>query len=60
MVVELENVVVRFGDIQAVAGASLQADESEVYGLLGPNGAGKTTSLRVLTTLLQTSSAAAR
>jgi ABC-2 type transport system ATP-binding protein len=60
MVVELENVVVRFGDIQAVAGASLQADESEVYGLLGPNGAGKTTSLRVLTTLLRPDEGSAR
>ncbi len=51
--VSVRDVVVRFGEIEAVAGASFEAAEGEVYGLLGPNGAGKTTTLRVLTTLLR-------
>ena len=56
--VSVRDVVVRFGEIEAVAGASFEAAEGEVYGLLGPNGAGKTTTLRVLTTLLRPTSGA--
>ena len=42
-----------FGNIQAVAGVSLQVQEGEVFGLLGPNGAGKTTLLSIISGLLQ-------
>jgi ABC-2 type transport system ATP-binding protein len=49
----LEDLLVRFGDLVAVAGISLQVSPGEVFGLLGPNGAGKTTTIRVLTTLLE-------
>ena len=47
-----ENVVKRFGDVEALKGVSFQAAEASVLGLLGPNGAGKTTAVRILTTLL--------
>jgi len=56
LAVAVEDVVVRFGEIQAVAGVSFDTAQGEVYGLLGPNGAGKTTTLRVLTTLLKPTS----
>ena len=48
----VDGLVVRFGDLRAVAGVSFAVAPGEVFGLLGPNGAGKTTTLRVLTTLL--------
>jgi len=52
-VVEVEGLVVRFGEVEAVAGISFEVGSGEVFGLLGPNGAGKTTTIRVLTTLLR-------
>jgi ABC-2 type transport system ATP-binding protein len=51
--VDVDDVVVRFGALEAVAGVSFAVAAGEVFGLLGPNGAGKTTTLRVLTTLLK-------
>ena len=48
----VDDLVVRFEDVQAVAGISFAVAPGEVFGLLGPNGAGKTTTIRVLTTLL--------
>jgi ABC-2 type transport system ATP-binding protein len=48
----VDDLVVRFGDLEAVAGVSFAVARGEVFGLLGPNGAGKTTTIRVLTTLL--------
>jgi ABC-2 type transport system ATP-binding protein len=51
--VEVAEIVVRFGTLEAVGGVSFTVAPGEVFGLLGPNGAGKTTTLRVLTTLLK-------
>lgn len=50
--IRAEGLVKRFGDVEAVAGASFEVQRGEVFGLLGPNGAGKTTTIRILTTLL--------
>ncbi len=49
----VEDLVVRYGEVEAVRGASFSVKRGEVFGLLGPNGAGKTSVLRVLTTLLR-------
>ncbi len=46
-VVELCNVVCRFGTATALGGVDLLARRGEVHALLGANGAGKTTLLRV-------------
>jgi ABC-2 type transport system ATP-binding protein len=48
----VDDLVVRFGELEAVGGVSFAVAAGEVFGLLGPNGAGKTTTIRVLTTLL--------
>src|SRR5690606_37994681 len=46
--VEVDQLVVRFGALAAVDGASFSVEAGEVTALLGPNGAGKTTTVRAL------------
>lgn len=50
-IIEVRDLVKRYGDFTAVAGLSFEVYEGEVFGLLGPNGAGKSTTLEILETL---------
>ena len=50
---EIENLSVNYGAIQAVRGLSLHVDEGEVVTLIGANGAGKTTTLRAVSRMLR-------
>ncbi len=47
-VIQLEDLVVRFGSFTAVDRLSLSIPRGEIFGFLGPNGAGKSTTIRVL------------
>jgi ABC-2 type transport system ATP-binding protein len=47
--IEVHNLMKRYGDAMAVKGISFSAAPGQVTGFLGPNGAGKTTTLRMLT-----------
>ncbi len=47
-ILQVENLVKRYGDVEAVRGVSFRVEEGEVFGLLGPNGAGKTSTVEVL------------
>jgi ABC-2 type transport system ATP-binding protein len=49
---EVEHIVKRYGDFEAVKDVSFRVAEGEIFGLLGPNGAGKSTLIRMMTTLI--------
>lgn len=42
---DVRDLVVRYGGVRAVNGASLRIDGPEIVGLIGPNGAGKSSAL---------------
>jgi ABC-2 type transport system ATP-binding protein len=58
--IEIQNLVRRFGAVEAVSGLNLTIPGGQVFGLLGPNGAGKSTTLRILATLIKPTEGAVR
>ena len=52
-VVEIKNLVKRYGELVALDHFNLEIKEGEIFGLLGPNGSGKTTTIHCLLSLLQ-------
>jgi branched-chain amino acid transport system ATP-binding protein len=57
---EVKDLRVRYGTVEAVKGLSFQVSTGAIVSLIGANGAGKTTSLRALTGLVKPSSGEVR
>jgi branched-chain amino acid transport system ATP-binding protein len=57
---EVTNLVARYGRITALSDVSLTVDEGEVVTLIGANGAGKTTTLRAISGLVRAASGTIR
>ncbi len=51
--VEVDNLKVRYGKVEAVKGISFAIPKGEVFGFIGPNGAGKTSTIKVMATLIR-------
>src|SRR5438552_8524441 len=60
MLLEIDNIVVGYGRIQALHGISLTVDQGEIVALIGANGAGKTTTMRAISGLRPIASGAIR
>lgn len=52
MIIKVENLVKRYGNLVALNHFNLNVEEGEILGLLGPNGSGKTTSINCMLSLL--------
>ena len=50
-IIEVSELVKRYGDLTAVNGISFEVQQGEIFGIVGPNGAGKTTTLEIVETL---------
>ena len=54
--VEVKNLVKKYGDMLAVDDVSFTAETGEILGFLGPNGAGKSTTMNIITGYISSSS----
>ena len=52
MVVEVTDLVKKYGSLTALDGFSMELRQGEILGLLGPNGSGKTTAINCILSLL--------
>ena len=52
MIIEISNLVKRYGALVALDHFNLKIQEGEIFGLLGPNGSGKTTAINCILSLL--------
>lgn len=53
MVIKVENLVKRYGDLIALDHFNMEIKEGEIFGLLGPNGSGKSTAINCILSLLK-------
>jgi ABC-2 type transport system ATP-binding protein len=58
--IEIRNLVKKYGEKAAVADVSLDVYGGEIFGFLGPNGAGKTTTIKAIVGLLRPTSGTVR
>ena len=47
--IEIDNLVKKYGEHVAVDHLSLTVEPGRIYGFLGPNGAGKSTTINIMT-----------
>jgi ABC-2 type transport system ATP-binding protein len=50
--IQFDNVVKRYGKVDALRGVTFSVEQGEMFGLIGPDGAGKTTAIRAICGLL--------
>ena len=55
MLLKLQNLHVKYGNVEALHGISLEVDEGEIVTILGANGAGKSTTLMAISGLVKVS-----
>src|SRR5512138_3468787 len=55
MLLELDNLSVKYGNVEALHGVNLRVEAGEIVTILGANGAGKSTTLRAVSGLLRPS-----
>jgi ABC-2 type transport system ATP-binding protein len=55
-VIEVKNLVKKYGRLTAVDSITFSVSKGEIFGLLGPNGAGKSTTLEIVETLREKTS----
>lgn len=53
MLVEMKDIVKRYGKLLALDYFDLEVEKGEIYGLLGPNGSGKTTAINCMLSLIK-------
>lgn len=53
VIINVQNLIKRYKNIQAVNDLSFTVSRGEIVGLLGPNGAGKSTTINILATILK-------
>jgi branched-chain amino acid transport system ATP-binding protein len=59
-ILEVDDLAVHYGGIQALRGLSLRVPEGQVVALIGANGAGKTTTLRAISKMVRPSGGSVR
>ena len=58
--IQFDNVVKRYGTVEALRGVTFDVNAGEMFGLIGPDGAGKTTAIRAICGLLHIESGSIR
>ena len=60
MLLEIDDITLAYGRIEALHGISVEVNEGEIVALVGANGAGKTTTMRAVSGLRPIASGAIR
>lgn len=58
--IQVANLVKRYGDFEALHGISFEVPKGQILGLLGPNGAGKSTTMKILSCFMPATSGVAK
>lgn len=58
--IEVRNLVKKYGDFTAVRGITFSVPKGQILGLLGPNGAGKSTTMKILSCFMPATSGDAK
>ena len=59
-ILEVNNLVKKYGEATVVKGINFQVEQGEIFGLLGPNGAGKTQTISMITGVIPPTAGTAR